>query len=262
MRRVLFFAAIFACNADTFTDDAGVDAEPDVIVGGGGDGSSDGGPVKDVVAPRFCQTVDAQFCADFDIPDDAGAGFVQSTMGGGYTFDFEGAKTKSSPFALRATPATDAGGEADLVSVFPLDAGITTKATLELDIYLPAYDGGYTQSSLFAFTLGILASQFQFGLVHDHNFWRLEDRLSQTGPALSSDLPEDQWVHASLEIVLSANTSGSVFLAVGSATASITGILTMPSVPLPLSLTVGVRSDYAPQTPGAFLYDNVELHWQ
>lgn len=268
-RTAVLFGLLFACNTDSFTgDDGGADAPFDNVVSGG-DGAVGDATGKDVVVPKphFCQTIDAQFCEDFDIPGEAGAGFLTPNTSGGYQLDFEGATTKSPPFALRAITAPDAGGQANVMAVIAPDAGATNKITLDVDLFVPAYDGGATPTSVFAFTLGVVgAAPFEFGLVHDGQFWRLEDLQSQTGPALSSPIPGNEWVHATLETTLNT-TSGSVFLTVtssqGSATANVgPPIPTIPSAAIPLSVVVGVRAQGAPILPGTFLYDNVQLHWQ
>src|SRR5690348_7816362 len=95
-------AVAAACDSDTFTSDAGGDdAGTDVPPIGGEGGSSDGSVTDAKVGPtRYCDTQDAQFCADFDIPGDAGAGFEAPALDGGWALDFQSTLVHSAPDAV------------------------------------------------------------------------------------------------------------------------------------------------------------------
>jgi hypothetical protein len=213
---------------------------------------------------RYCDTVDAQFCADFDIPNDAGAHFFAPATANGYTLDFENSNNLSSPTAMRAIAATDSGGVANVSTVIG-DAGPMSKIILDIDLYVPAYDGGPTPTPLFAFALGAGAPAYHFGLAHDGQSWRLEDQLSKSGPAMSTPLAGNEWIHATLDMVLNTS-SGTVSLTVkssaGTATAQIGPIPTTPTSNLPMILEVGMQADNAPVLPSTFLYDNVVVRYQ
>ena len=76
-----------ACSNDAFVADGGSDSGNDILnVGGDGgqtDATADAG-MDVIVTPRYCQTstiaINAPFCADFDIPGDAAAGFNLSLI--------------------------------------------------------------------------------------------------------------------------------------------------------------------------------------
>jgi len=139
-----------------------------------------------------------------------------------------------------------------------------SKITLDIDLYVPPYDGGATPTGLFAFSLGA-GAPYTFGLAHDGQFWRLEDEQSKSGPAMSSPVAGNEWIHATLELLLNT-TAGNVLLTIkssaGNATATIGPIPTIPTSTLPMILNVGMQADNAPVLPSVFLYDNVVVRYQ
>jgi hypothetical protein len=275
MRRstfLLFGILIGACNTDTFTgDDGGTDTGPDVPGVGGGDGStdapSDAGPGKEAgPQPRFCQSVDAQFCADFDIPNDASAGFQKPPPAGGFTLDFTQNNAKSLPLSLKTSEPGDAAGSAFLTTVLgaTVDAGAATSITLDLDVALPPITQNATQA-LFVFGIGAASPNYEFGLANDGKQWKLENFVTSTGPQLNGPVITGAWSHATLEVALSP-TAGTVTLTVtqGSnvAVASMQAITAPGSGSLPVMLTVGLTTNGPANQPASFLYDNVVVHYQ
>ncbi len=264
--RVFLLAAlaIAACNADTFTGDdgGGSDTGTDVPPVGGGDGGTDGasadGKVEAAPPPRFCETIDAAFCADFDIPGDAGAGFG-STQSGGWTYAFETDKSVSHPTGVRVDVPGDAGGVAILNT--QLSPVANAAITLDLDVLLPPKPFSTTQP-LFAFQFGTLSGPtLMFGLAHE-GAWRLERASTSPGVTLSPQPPEGSWSH--MQLVISLNgTAGTVNLFVDQTlSASLGGIPTAPATtgPFPAALQVGASLfGTVPTTGSTFFYDNAVI---
>ncbi len=275
MRRstfLLFGILVGACNSDTFSgEDGGTDAQPDVPGVSGGDGSTDApfeGSVKDSgPKPRFCQFIDAQFCADFDVPNDAGAGFGPAFTTNGFTLDFQQGTVKSQPLALRSTEPGDSGGAAYLGTALGVtgDAGASSMVTLDLDIYLPQLTVSSSQA-LFAFAIGVGSPNFQFGLATEgKNVWKLENFQTSVGPQLAGSVAPNEWAHANLQILLSS-TSGTVTLTVTSSAGTATTVMPTITAPgpgnIPVLLNVGAQSNGASVQPGTFFYDNIVVRYQ
>lgn len=273
MRRQTFLllgAVLWACNSDTFTGDDGghADGSSDVVVGGGEGGSTEGGIGKDgsTTPKRFCQEVDAQFCADFDVPNDAGAGFSPPTTSNGYALDFQSGNAKSQPVAVKVTEPGDAGGQATLMTVLgnSADAGATAQITLDIEVYLPNITTVSTQP-IWAFAIGALGPQYQFGLVKDGPVWRLENFQTAVGPQFTGTIATGEWVHATETVVL-AQTGATVTLAItstaGTATATLPNVSTEPGPgPLPVVLNLGVQTTVPVNQAASFYYDNVVVHY-
>jgi hypothetical protein len=270
MRRVLLFAALFACNTDSFDGDAGSDAPSDSIVGGGGDGSTDA-VAKDVVTKpsRYCETVDAQFCADFDIPDDAGAGFGVNTTNGWLTAFLADANAPSKPTAFGSISPGDAGGNAALQNpqlVAGFDSGLATRVTLEMDLFLPSGLLNTSQPT-FAFQLGVVPSPpFVFGLAHEGP-WMLERGTGSGVMPLVPAPATGEWGHLTFAIDLSSS-NGVVTLDLVTSAGTSHAALPIPTEPdsgpptFPGFLSIGAQS-VGPTLVGAtFLYDNVVVRWQ
>jgi len=266
MRRVLLFALLFACNTDSFDSDAGDDASPDSIVGGGGDGSTDA-PTKDVVTKpkRFCETANAQFCADFDIPDDAGAGFAPPNTDGGWTLSFQGAQTAdASPMAVSVVTLADAAGVATIdnpnLAFTTSTPGPSTKLVVEADVLLT--NKGLIPDPITVFSAGVVpAPALSFGLAMQSNQWKLVVR-GGGGPApLSPQPPLGQWLHAVLTIVI--GTPGTVTLDVGGSTATlIVATGTDAGSTYPGYISVGGYDGFYPNGGLNYFVDNVVAHWQ
>jgi hypothetical protein len=270
---LLLFAPLLsvgACNGDSFTGDAGPDAADDVIITGGGDGGAD---ASDAIAPqkRFCESVDAQFCADFDIPNDAGAGFFPPTTTNGYALTFETSQFKSSPVGVEAFIPGDGGGTAKISSGLGIsgDGGATTSASFDMDMFVPNFSAVTTQP-LFLFSFGAVAPTYQYGLAHDGSNWKLEFLSTKNGPNLSGNFALNEWVHVSL-VVVTDNTAGYASLTIissaGTATAAFPPgqLPTVPpnaSPPYPILFDVGVTSSSPTQNAAQIYYDNVVVRVQ
>ena len=276
MRRLLLLFApllpLGACNGDSFTGDAGPDSSDDVIVSGGDGGDAgtdgaDGAPKK-----RFCESVDAQFCADFDIPSDAGAGFfMPPTTTNGYQLSFETNQFKSAPTGALAFVPGDAGGTAKLSTAIGLstDAGATSSATFDMDMFIPTFSAVTTQP-LFLFAFGAVAPSFQYGLAHDGPNWKLEFVPTKIGPNLSGNFALNEWVHVSLVVVTDSQAgyaSLTITSSAGTATAAFAPgqLPTVPpntSGPYPILVDVGVQSSAPTQSAAQIYYDNVVVRLQ
>jgi hypothetical protein len=268
MRRTTFLlipALFWACNSDTFTgDDGGPDTGSDVVVGGGEGGSTDGGSSKDVstTPKRFCQEVDAQFCADFDIPNDAGAGFTPPTTTGGWSFTFQKSQVKSSPTAVEIDTAGDAAGAAivENPALAPsLDGGPGKRMVFEADVYLPT--PGFTPDPIFVFRTGALPLKpLTYGLAAHVGMWKLAGGTSPV--TLSPQPPTNQWVHVVLGIDINSG-GGNVTLDIGSSHAAtqvptgVDGGTTYPGY-----VALGSEDPYLPQNGLTFYVDNVVVRWQ
>ncbi len=270
---VLLFAplvAIGACNGDSFDDDGGVDSGSDgVIVGGDGAVDAPVDAPAEGAAKRFCETVDAQFCADFDIPNDAGAGFFPSMTTNGYTLTFQSNQFKSAPVGVEAFIPADASGMADMQTiVYQADAGTPASITLDMDMYVPNLSTSTTQP-LFLFLFGVVTSQFQFGLAHDGPVWKLEYVPTKQGPALNVPFALNEWLHLTLAIVLSSTAGSATLTITSSAGTSVAAtspgqFATAPAStgPYPIVVDVGPRSSVPPIVSAQAYYDNVVVRVQ
>ena len=205
MRRILVFAAIFACNADTFTDDGGTDAEPDSVVVGGGDGSVVDAPGKDIVvgpAKHFCDFQDAQFCADFDIPGDAGAGFGPPNLQGGWLLTFQNQQTwDASPMAVSVVTAGDAAGAATIDNPNLAKSGTAPSTLISSRRTSISGAPGFVPDPISVFRAGVSPDpQLTFGLAMHSNQWKLARRAGGSPVALTPQPSLNQWLHAVLVI--------------------------------------------------------------
>jgi hypothetical protein len=270
-------AGTAACSTDTFSDDGGTDAVTDNTsdnVVNGGEGGTDG--KVDAPPPRFCETRDASyaFCADFDTPGDAGAGFSQFNQTPPFSFQFEGSRFVTSPAAAEAYAPSDAStGYAWIETPVGLDGGgAHTNMQVDLDIYLPTpATAGAPRTLAFLFGDGIGPPGLQFGLgvQGTGTYWLIAGDGSSSQQLAPQPLT-DRWVHVSLFIVLSP-TVGTVALtvtdlistldAMAPAAAMLSGIATTavsPAGPYPANLLIGVITpSSAPAGPLTFDYDNV-----
>ncbi|MBS2014305.1 MAG: hypothetical protein JST00_15570 [Deltaproteobacteria bacterium] len=142
-------AFAFASACSSFEDDplpppeaGAVEAGPDVAEGGGSDATSDAGG-------RFCATVDASFCADFDLDGIDGGGWNdRAEVRGGFTLV---PSDRSAPNALQGAILTGDAGSPDADAAVPENAAAaalvkqlvhgarTSKvATLDFDIRVDA----------------------------------------------------------------------------------------------------------------------------
>ena len=266
-------AALAACNSDQFVDtDGGADSNDEVPVVGGDGGSTDGAvgdASGEATAPkRFCDLQDAQFCADFDTPGDAGAGFT-TVETNGWHLAFQGTQVKSAPMALQSTTTGDAGGMAEAYSdqLSPgTDAGPTSLLQLDLDVRLPSDIPPATTQPMFVFTAGAFpGAQFMFGLAHEGQ-WELVRGDGAGVQVLSPQPTIGEWGHATLTIKF-AVSGGQVLLALvtsaGTSQASIGSIPTIPGAgPIPAVLHLGGSCQVPAITSYNFFYDNVVAHWQ
>jgi len=271
---LLLFApllAVGACNGDKFDDDAGADTGGDGLVVGG-DGAAADGQTADVITPkkRFCETIDAQFCADFDIPNDAGAGFGTLKETNGYTLSFENGQSKSAPVGVGAFIPGDAGGTADLNTVFfNPEGGATPTATLDLDMYVPNLSTQTTQP-LFFFAFGAISPSYQFGLAHDGPVWKLEFLPAKSGPPLSTPFALNEWLHVTL-VVFPLGANGYATLTITSSAGTSTAS-TIPGQyptappnstgPYPMMIDVGPNTGAPPLVSAQAYYDNVVVRVQ
>jgi hypothetical protein len=250
-------------------NDGGPDSGTDTIVSGG-DGSTDG-PIKQdggEAGPgkRFCQEVDAQFCADFDIPNDAGAGFAAQTITQGYALDFQSSTSKSPPVALKVTEPADAGGQATISTVIgQTDAGAMTLVTVDAEIFIPNMTATSTQP-VFLLVAGVVAPQFQYGFVYEGKAWKLENFQSKTGPTLSGSVATNEWVHVQLQMPLlftGATVQLNVTSSAGTATCTMPAVSTAPNAvgPYPLLLDLGTQTTQPPNQAAVFFFDNVVVHY-
>ncbi|HEY1955266.1 MAG TPA: hypothetical protein VGH28_06630 [Polyangiaceae bacterium] len=272
MRLKLFLAVALviagACDADTFTGDAGgSDTGPDVPAIGGGDGGSADGAIVEAGPKRFCDTVDAQFCADFDIPGDAGAGFEAPTENGGWTLDFQDAQVKSTPVAVEIDTIGDAGGVASMRTL-PLspDASVKSVLVAEADLFLPDAAPA-TPDVIMVFAAGSLpAQQFLFGLAEQSGLWSLAHITSLVTKPLNPKPATNEWVHAIVSVDMSV--SGTVTLEVDSSVGKSFAALSVATIPdggAPGYLgviQVGSSDGYDSVANRTFFVDNVTANWQ
>lgn len=269
MRQLSFLllgvCAAAACDSTTFDSDGGADASSDIGISGEG-GSGDGGGPKDAntLPTRFCASVDASFCADFDIPGDAGAGFTPN-VNSGFDLKFQDATVKSAPISLEATAPGDSGGIGVLGTVVgSFDAGAINAITLDCEIYLPKIT--FTSSQpLFAFTFGVLGTpQYSFGLAHE-NAWRIENQAGTVNQPLSTQPAPNEWAHLNLTITLGAAT-GTLTLTITGSVTSMTVLSNLSTLPgpgeFPAQLQLGMLTQQPANAPATTFYDNVVVRLQ
>lgn len=256
-----------ACDSNTFVDDGGTDATDDVPPVGGGDGGADAttndAAQEAAPKPRFCETVDAQFCADFDVPNDSGAGFTQPPMtSGGWTTTYEDAQVVSAPLAFASEFQSDAGGVAFMQNAALSNALVTSKMSLDLDVFLPNNLTTNNQP-LWVFRFGVLPDpNFTFGLAHEA-VWKLERSSIQNGPTLSPQPATGEWAHVTLTIDLPTNvveihvltSAGDSTIPFGAPTAPDGGTV------FPGFVSIGAETP-TPLVSSSVLYDNVVIRWQ
>ena len=268
---VVALGAAGACSNDTFTgDDGGPDTGNDVGPIGGGDGSTDGAQPDGAVEAgpkRFCDTQDAQFCADFDIPGDAGAGFEPAWLDGGWGLDFQSTLASSSPDAVEVDVTSGPGSafiqNRHLAVPNYVDASPTNRIVIEADVYLPT--PVFTPDPVFVFYGGSApVLGMQFGLAMHTGVYKLAAWPGGGGSIIGTLSPQpdtNKWVHAILSVDLNAS-GGTISLDIGSAHAS----GNRPTEPdsgalVPGALGVGSSDPYATTNAFKFYVDNVTAHW-
>jgi hypothetical protein len=252
--------------------DGGSDSGNDILSVGGGDGGQDAADAgMDVnVTPRYCQTstiaINAPFCADFDIPNDAGAGFTSPSINGAFATSFETLVASSKPTAFEVDIPSDGGGSGTIEAfVGGTDSGAASMITLDLDIYLPAVSTIPTPS-VFMFAFGSVGpASTQFGLAEVSEQWVFANQQGQTR-ALTIQPATGEWAHAQLAIILST-TGGTASITVtssaGTSTASFVGVETTvaSAPPYPAQLLLGVIDTVPPNTQSVY-YDNAVINFQ
>jgi hypothetical protein len=275
---LLFFASLGACNTDTFDSgdggDASSDSRDEIPAIGGGDGSTDAKKDSDssvTPIPRFCDTVDASFCADFDIPNDAGAGFTPVTNG--YTVTFESIDASSKPTALEVNVPSNTDGGAAFLEAFVgnnTTTGATSLAVLDFETVIPNLTSNTTYPQfMFAFGDPNGGAQTHFGLSHDSAWWLENLSMNRMMPIVGS-VPTNEWVHVKLSIITSKSGAiGQVSIDIkgGTGTAVMGSVETIgtggsgPPSPWPFDVMIG--SSCAQQTNAASLfYDSVIVNLQ
>lgn len=273
----LAFLALADCTSDTFGADGGPDAANDVgltDVPTSGDGSSaETGPTQ-----RFCESLDATpaLCADFDIPNNAGAGFLAPVTYGVYSVEFQDATVSSPPIALQAdVPGAtnpEAGmGFADLVTTIAVDGGPSyTYLRLDIDVQLAAPQAN---PAIYLFTLGDPAAPpngFEYGLAMSAGGYFLANRDNASEMmALNPQPSSGVWLHAHMDIKL-GTTNGTVSLTLTSKNnGSLAGNATLPGTfqtqtsPLsPPLLTLGAQTSTAPPLAASYFFDNAVVWLQ
>jgi hypothetical protein len=278
MRRstlLLCALALGGCNADTFapadggSDATPGDASPDVpSVGGDGGPTLDGGAGDAMPPPRFCQTTtDAKFCADFDDPNDAGAGFGQPGVDTGFALTYQGVQAYSLPTAMRTDVPASSTGQAEVMTALgtTTTTGASTAARLDVELYITGIQPG-PYGPLDVFSFGAVAPNFLFALSVAAQ-WELRNVKTNQWTAVTGTIPSNEWVHVTLSLGLDAS-AGSATLTVTStqstATAALGPVATIPVAPptYPILVFLGpVATGPVGQTP-SFFYDNVVVHYQ
>jgi hypothetical protein len=262
-------ASAWACTTDNFTGDGGPDsgsfeAGNDALVG------ADGSQQDVIVTPkRFCEGIDASFCADFDIPNDAGAGFLAPVFSPPYALLFEQTLVKSKPTAVEVEVPTDAGGAQAVMTtvVGGPDAGAATTITLDLDIYLPSLNGISTAVVLaFAFG-GVGGNATMFGIAESAGTWMFANLQGQVR-TLTAQPATGEWAHAQV-IIHESSTTGDASIIITSSAGVSTGTFgaptpttALPVGPYPAQLQLGVQNTMPPQNVMTFYYDNVVIQLQ
>lgn len=252
------------CSNDTFGSDGGPsDASGDVTVPTDGPemgeaGHSDGA----VTQPRFCDSVDAAFCADFDIPGDAGAGWAPPGVTPPGKLLFEMNTVLSGMFAVEADlPNTGGGASAVLGTTVPLSTTSPNALHLDVDMQVPSPPA---TPLIPVFYFGDPRVQFGLGMVAGS--YVVVERGGTSNP-LSMALPANQWLHVHMDIKLNT-VSGSVSVAVTQgmnvvATGGMSGIQTEGSpAPGTVLLQIGGDDTSAPMTDVSFIYDNVVARYE
>lgn len=270
MRRVtcLLVAAsvLAACESDSFVGDGGADSGADVPGVGGGDGSADapGDAPKDVAiaVPRFCDSIDAAFCADFDVPGDAGAGWTGPIItSGSFTHSFETAQHTSAPngFEVDIPDASD-GGTTSFAALIgnPQDAGALVQAVLDFDVIIPPLSGPSVPFYTFYFgcPFGNLNTRYALSYIGGWTFTNLQ---GATIP-ITGTVPTGVWTHVKMTIILSQTGNVKLDIGNGTATAMIgTDTVNGAPPPYPIDLSIGPScAGYSP--PASIVYDNVVVH--
>jgi len=260
-----------ACSNDTFSgDDGGGDTGTDVGPIGGGDGSADATKIDGAVdagPKRFCETQDAQFCADFDIPGDAGAGFPPPDELGEWRIDFQSARAKSTPMAVEYDTSGDAGGATLLLPGLSPDGSVKSQLVVEADVFLPSPLPA-TPDPIFVLSAGVYPkSPFVFGLCEQSGAWALARFGTFSSKPLSPTPATDEWAHARLVIQLSSN-SGTVTLEIdssnGTSLASMSGF-TEPdggAPGYPGTVTLGGNDPGTSIVSRTMFIDDVIANWQ
>ncbi len=261
---LLFFASLGACNTDTFDSgdggDASSDSRDEIPPVGGGDGSITDAK-KDVVTviPRFCDNIDAAFCADFDIPNDAGAGFTPPNVASPYAaFFVASAVPKNKPMSFEVDIPADASGGFANIEALPAKFAATAMV-VDLDINLPHFTTA--TPAIFAFAFGVPSpDSARYGIAWVGSEWVLTNGFSGTG-YFATQPATGTWVHAQLVITLTV--PGNVVAVVDGQTTTIPVTDTTGtdsgagSYPVRLGLGVVRQNTQPPAAPQTVLYDNV-----
>jgi len=269
MRRstvLLSCLALGACNADSFDTDGGPgDASNDAPVAVPDGGPADGHVPTDAhaeAAVRFCTTVDASFCEDFDTPNDASAGVLPST-GGGYTLTFENTQVVSAPMALEVTVLQGASGHA-YVTAAPGSA--ISKAALDFKMRLD----GITQNAsapVNFFVFGSAGDSYKFGLDYGPGGWMLASLDNLHTAPVTGTVALDEWLDVDVVVGLSATATGVVTLTITGSTSTATAQLTTLSTvgttpPTPIELTIGTTDGSQAGMAPTVDYDNLVVTLQ
>jgi hypothetical protein len=266
---VVTLAVLGACSTDSFNGNDGGDATSDAVndnvISGGDGGSGDGHPSDAITPSRFCDDVKAAFCADFDIPNDANAGF-NLAFAPPYLVRDEILVVKSAPVSLAVDiPADAAGGIATATAFLPGATTNPSSMTLSLDLYLPAIENG--TPAIFAFEFGVPPPEARFGLAQTGGRWSFMNTPSKAYQFAPSDPPTGKWVHAMLTIPLNLNgiatctIDGNVASALPIDTTGLDGGAGMYTTLLQLGVS---RPNTMPPgtTPQSVRYDNVVITLQ
>ncbi len=263
-------AAFAACSQDTFTTDAGLDTGADTVLIGGEGGAGDAHIDAVTSTPRFCEkdpkAADASFCADFDIPGDAAAGFAGLGINGAFNATFENTQYMSKPTAFEVDIPTDGGGGGAVLGILVgADAGAQTSLVLDVDIYLPAISNN--TPSIFMFQFGTIGNNTtEYGLAENSGVWMLSNAQGGVA-ALSLQPASGGWAHVQLTINPTTSTTGSATIVITSANGTSVGSFnnlattTLPTPPYPAILNLGVINGTSGiKVPQVVYYDNVVVH--
>jgi hypothetical protein len=237
-----------------------------MVIIGGGDSGKDG--QAEAATPRYCQTIDADFCADFDIPGDAGAGFQPPAVVAPGAFSFENMQVWTPPTAAEMDLASDGGGaSASIATVLQPDAGSTGTLRLDMDLFLAAPPTNSTPP-IFVFYFGVPGpSNTQFGLAIINKTYELANLTSSVAIPINPPPTTGAWTHAQL-VIHASTTAGDATLTfapndAGVPTAMVGSVATIVTggPPFFAGINIGGFDTFpAPQPALSFFYDDVVVH--
>ena len=269
MRRLdwlLFCCTALACSNDTFSGDGGADASDDNIIGGGDgapdDAAKDAGKDGLVIYHRFCEDAGGVFCADFDILNDAGAGFQPPVTNDAGSITFETSNHVSSPFAMQASVSGNVSAQAQLVTLIGADAGAAIRITLDASIFVPDV-GAVVAPEVDVLDIGTPWATFALSEVAGS--WKLQRRGGSTS-GLSTPPTPNTWNQ--VRLVVNLGTNGTVSLDLNGA-----NVASLPSQDTtgidgglsayPAQLQLGFYETSSPLPASeTVLYDNVVVHFE